>query len=64
MNESPQGMRTIINRCCKRRSKSMKPYIGMMKQLLHSYRLQTSSGHILFLPITVEICDPRRTSKY
>lgn len=42
----------------------MKPYIGMMKQLLHSYRLQTSSGHILFLPITVEICDPRRTSKY
>lgn len=64
MNESPQGMRTIINRCCKRRSKSMKPYIGMMKQLLHSYHLQMSSGHILFLPITVEICDPRRTSKY
>lgn len=42
MNESPQGTRTIINRCCKRRSKSMKPYIGMMKRLLHSYRLQTS----------------------
>lgn len=42
----------------------MKPYIGMMKQLLHSYRLQTPSGHISFLPITVEICDPRRTYKY